>query len=88
MQKLYCRASVEELHEQFSLFSDSALMAAALDPTLRWDYITTEPKYGEIMMMPLKHIYSVKKGSGNKKILISGIAQKNSEFYGSVYLAP
>jgi len=30
------RASVEELHEQFSLFSDSALMAAALDPTLRY----------------------------------------------------
>ena len=62
-------------------------MAAALDPTLRWDYITTEPKYWEIMMMPLKHIHSVKKGSGNKKILVLGIAQKNSEFYGSVYLA-
>ena len=38
-------------------------------------------------MMPLKHIHSVKKGSGNKKILVLGIAQKNSEFYGSVYLA-
>ena len=29
---------MEELHEQFSLFSDSALLAAAPDPTLRWEH--------------------------------------------------
>ena len=33
---VYFRSSVDELYEQFQLFSESALLGAAPDPTLRW----------------------------------------------------